>query len=212
METIVTAVKSTCQELVSHLPFQFSIRRSIGRFSNPVRFCHVNARPFAIACAQLPLRSTPCLIIPSHSDAQLCQLLLYEERPKMRQLPCAGHTQNRELNERPPHNPRVCKLRLIAELGFTFLRCLSQHTACSFSATLCPAATHPHEHLLPPDIAKPMGQVLHLAHDVRYFILVCRFYAARLADRHVEIDLHATDFGTAQQPAGRLGRVRRAEA
>lgn len=49
------------------------------------------------------------------------KLLLDEEGPQMRQLPRAGDTQDGHLDERPPHNTRVGRLGLVAELGLTLL-------------------------------------------------------------------------------------------
>lgn len=49
------------------------------------------------------------------------QLLLDEERPQVRKLPCAGTAENNELNEHPPDNTCVCSFGLIAEFGLSFL-------------------------------------------------------------------------------------------
>lgn len=50
-----------------------------------------------------------------------CQLLLDEEGPQVRKLPCTGDAQNDQLNQRPSHNPCVGRLRLISEFRFTLL-------------------------------------------------------------------------------------------
>lgn len=39
----------------------------------------------------------------------------------MRELPCAGDTQDGELDERPAHDARVGRFGLIAEFGFALL-------------------------------------------------------------------------------------------
>lgn len=40
----------------------------------------------------------------------------------MRELPCAGHTQDAQLDQRPAHDLGVGRFALVAEFGFAFLR------------------------------------------------------------------------------------------
>ena len=77
-----------------------------------------------------PARNQPCLFLYKSSYSHpllyfvfvlLCELLLDEERPQMRQLPCASPTKHQHLNERPLHHACVCRLGLIAELCFALL-------------------------------------------------------------------------------------------
>jgi hypothetical protein len=58
------------------------------------------------------------------SCKSLGKLLLDEEGAQMRQLPCAGDTENDELDDGPANDAGICGLGLVAELGFAFLyRC-----------------------------------------------------------------------------------------
>jgi hypothetical protein len=80
-----------------------------------------------------PLRSTKhetCTLeatIPNITPSQpkptpSGQLLLDEEGPQVRQLPRARHAQHRQLNQRPPHHPRVRRLRLVPKLRLALLK------------------------------------------------------------------------------------------
>ena len=51
----------------------------------------------------------------------LCELLLDEEGAQMRELPCAGHAEDDQLEEDPSYHARVGGLGLVAEFGFAFL-------------------------------------------------------------------------------------------
>ena len=51
----------------------------------------------------------------------LSELLLDEERPKVRKLPSARGTKNNELDEDPADNTAIGRLGLISEFGFTLL-------------------------------------------------------------------------------------------
>ena len=51
----------------------------------------------------------------------LCELLLNEERPQMRQLPRARDPQHQQLNKCPPHHPSIRRLGLISKLRFSLL-------------------------------------------------------------------------------------------
>jgi len=53
------------------------------------------------------------LLIPKTA---LRELLLDEESPEVAQLPRARNAQNRKLQQRPPHNPRIHTLANIPEL------------------------------------------------------------------------------------------------
>ncbi len=51
----------------------------------------------------------------------LRKLLLDEEGPQMRQLPCASDTEDGQLDHHPPHDTAVGGLGLVTELGLAFL-------------------------------------------------------------------------------------------
>lgn len=51
----------------------------------------------------------------------LGQLLLDEEGPQMRELPCAGSGENDDLDKHPSDGTGVGSLGLVSEFGLTFL-------------------------------------------------------------------------------------------
>ncbi len=73
-----------------------------------------------------PVAALNLTIPPTPKEAKteqtlLCQLLLDEKRPQVRELPCAGDAQNNQLQQCPSNNTRVCGFGLISEFGFTLL-------------------------------------------------------------------------------------------
>lgn len=52
---------------------------------------------------------------------RLCELLLDEEGPQVRQLPGAGNGEDNQLDKNPPDDAGIGALGLITEFGFAFL-------------------------------------------------------------------------------------------
>lgn len=128
----------------------------------------------------------------------------------MRQLPSTGKTEHHQLYDRPPDHSRVRRLRLISELGFSFLSNKHNnnisHTPLSVKITH--AGAYPLEDLLPSDILQSGIEVLDLLHDILDLALVRTLDGAGLADREVEVQLDASDRMASAQPTAcrRSGR------
>ena len=82
---------------------------------------HVKSRAGFPRCQEGSM--TPYDKHPTPCD--LCQLLLDEERPEVRQLPRANDPQNRQLNQRPSNHSRIRSLGLISELRLALLNSVS---------------------------------------------------------------------------------------
>jgi len=145
------------------------------------------------------------------------KLLLDEESAQMRQLPRARNTEHNQLHDRPPHHPRIRRLRLIPKLRLSLL--LPQNTHAHQQPT--PQVkdrpphipkTHPLKNLLPSNILQSRIKVLDLLHDILNLALIRTLNRARLPDREVEIQPDAAGRVAAVQPAARGGGRRRGEA
>jgi len=133
----------------------------------------------------------------------------------MRELPSASNTQHRQLYHRPPNYTGVGSLRLISELGLTFLKIETPSAPKLHPVRTTPQKqreTHPLKHLLPPDILQPSIEVLDLLHQILHFTLIRALDGARLADRQVEVELDLPAGNTVAQPATSGPGVRRREA
>jgi hypothetical protein len=63
-----------------------------------------------------------CIAKQIHDEIISSELLLDEEGTQVRELPCARDAQDDELDEDPADNAAVGGLRLVPELGLTFLQ------------------------------------------------------------------------------------------
>ena len=120
----------------------------------------------------------------------LRKLLLNEERPEVAQLPRARNAQNRKLQQRPPHNPRIHTLANIPELRLALAL----------------------EDLLALDILQARVQVAHLLHHILDLVLVRALDFRGVADGHVELELDAAGRAAVEEEAGGCGHVGRGEA
>jgi hypothetical protein len=103
----------------------------------------------------------------------------------MRQLPCAGNTENDELNHSPTDNAGVCVLGLVAEFGFALLHIVSNVHRSSNIPHPQVRVTYPLENLFSPDILQPRVQILDLLHQRLHLVLVRALNLACLANRHI---------------------------
>ena len=122
----------------------------------------------------------------------LRKLLLNEERPKVAQLPRARNAQNRKLQQRPPHNPRIHTLANIPELGLALAL----------------------EDLLALDVLQASVQVAHLLNHILDLVLVRALDLGSVADGHIELEFDAADLRAVEEEARGCGHVggREAEA
>jgi hypothetical protein len=110
----------------------------------------------------------------------------------MRQLPCAGDTENDELDDGPADDAGICSFGLVAELGFAFLyRC--QLIVISHR----PEMSYPLEDLFPPDVLQPRVQVLDPLRERLDLVLVGALDLARLANSHVQRELDGAVYACA---------------
>lgn len=86
----------------------------------------------------------------------------------MRELPCARHSQNKELHDGPSDDARIGALALIAELRLPF----------------------PLKDLFALDIQQPVLQILDSLHQIVHLSLVCSLYLACSTNRQIEVKLH----------------------
>jgi hypothetical protein len=115
---------------------------------------------------------------------RLCKLLLDEERPKMRELPCARDTEYRELDERPAHNSGIGSFALVSELCFSLLLRVRQ-TCAQRRGMGSGLSTYPLKHLFSSDVHQSPVQLLDLAHDALHLVLVIALDLARCANGHI---------------------------
>jgi len=120
----------------------------------------------------------------------------------MGELPCTRPAQDHELNESPLDHTRICCLRLVAELCFSFLDDrLCQYSSAPRGKTTAFRTLHPiimpisaatlHttyslEHLLPLDILQSSIQIPHLLHNIVNLALVRALNTTRLANSQIQ--------------------------
>lgn len=124
------------------------------------------------------------------SGGLLSQLLLNKESPQITQLPRTRHTQNTQLNQRPPDHARVDTLTLVAELGLPL----------------------PLEDLFPPYILQPRIDIPNFLHHLPDLVLVAALDLRSLADSHVEFELDPADLRAGEEEAGGRGDIGGGEA
>jgi hypothetical protein len=61
--------------------------------------------------------------------------------------------------------------------------------------------TYPLEDLLSPNIQQPAIQVPHLLHNIINLALICALDLARLANRHVQVELDSAVYTSVAQPS-----------
>lgn len=140
----------------------------------------------------MPVLTSPspffiALLIPKIA---LRKLLLDEERPKVAQLPRARNAQNRKLQQRPPHNPRIHTLTNIPELRLAL--------------TL--------EDLLTLDVLQARVQIAHLLDHVLDLVLVRALDFGGVANGQVELEFDAAGLAAVPEEAAGRGHVGWGEA
>jgi len=108
----------------------------------------------------------------------LRQLLLDEERPEVRKLPCTCDRENKYLHQCPFDRTGIRRLRLISEFSFSFSL----------------------ENLLPSNILQPGVQIPNLLHDIFDLALIGALDLTGLSNSQVKTHLHAAHGMAASQP------------
>lgn len=130
---------------------------------------------------------TPTWLLPSLHQHQsvppLRQLLLDEECPQIAQLPCTGQSQDRTLDQCPPHYPSIHTLTLISEFRLSFSL----------------------EHLLASDVLQSCVQVLDLLCDFCKLGLIRALNRRRGANGKIQLEFDPTDLRAEEAEAG-VGR------
>lgn len=127
------------------------------------------------------------LLIPKIT---LRKLLLNEERPKVAQLPRASNAQNRKLQQRPPHNPRIHTLANIPKLRLALAL----------------------EDLLTLNVLQARVQIPHLLHHILDLVLVRALDLRGVADGHVELEFDAAGLPAVEEETRGRGHVGWGEA
>jgi len=119
----------------------------------------------------------------------LSKLLLDEEIPEVRQLPCAGSPKHNSLNNRPANDTGISGLGLVAEFDFPLLDITISHSSNDPPHVIEPQ--YPLENLLPLDIVQPGIQILHPLNQVVDPVLILAFNFTGLPDSQVKMESDA---------------------
>lgn len=124
----------------------------------------------------------------------------------MRKLPCAGGSQDDDLNDHPANDTRVGRLGLVSELGLSFLSSDAASVSCFGLGPTAPVrlgegATHSLENLFSADILQPGVQILDALGQVLHLALVGALDLRGLTNSQVQLQLDAAVGVVGAKPA-----------